>query len=118
MKVKKMNDDTEVREIENERAAAVRQMMDQWKDGNLTDAQDTFNGMMNQRADELVAGRKAEVALQQCLIRKLKMKKLSWKWKLRMNLLPNPIQSLKKLPKKKPKKNKTQKGKKNGNKKV
>lgn len=62
MKVKKMNDDTEVREIEDERAAAVRQMMDQWKDGNLTDAQDTFNGMMNQRADELVAGRKAEVA--------------------------------------------------------
>lgn len=62
MKVKKMNDDTEVREIENERAAAVRQMMDQWKDGNLTDAQDTFNNMMNQRADDLVAGRKAEVA--------------------------------------------------------
>ena len=62
MKVKKMNDDTEVREIENERAAAVRQMMDQWKDGNLTDAQDTFNDMMNQRADDLVAGRKAEVA--------------------------------------------------------
>jgi hypothetical protein len=62
MKVKKMNDDTEVREIENERADAVRQMMDQWKDGNLTDAQDTFDTMMNQRADELVAGRKAEVA--------------------------------------------------------
>lgn len=62
MKVKKMNDDTEVREIENERADAVRQMMDQWKNGNLTDAQDTFNDMMNQRADELVAGRKAEVA--------------------------------------------------------
>lgn len=62
MKVKKMNDDTEVREIENERADAVRQMMDQWKNGNLTDAQDTFNNMMNQRADELVAGRKAEVA--------------------------------------------------------
>ena len=62
MKVKKMNDDTEVREIENERADAVRQMMDQWKDGNLTDAQDTFDNMMNQRADELVAGRKAEVA--------------------------------------------------------
>ena len=57
-----MNDDTEVREIENERADAVRQMMDQWKDGNLTDAQDTFDTMMNQRADELVAGRKAEVA--------------------------------------------------------
>lgn len=57
-----MSDDTEVREIENERADAVRQMMDQWKDGNLTDAQDTFDNMMNQRADELVAGRKAEVA--------------------------------------------------------
>lgn len=57
-----MSDDTEVREIENERADAVRQMMDQWKDGNLTDAQDTFDNMMDQRADELVAGRKAEVA--------------------------------------------------------
>lgn len=57
-----MNDDTEVREIENERADAVRQMMNQWRDGNLTDAQDTFNGMMDQRADELVANRKQEVA--------------------------------------------------------
>lgn len=57
-----MSDDTEVREIENERADAVRQMMDQWKNGSLTDAQDTFNNMMDQRADELVAGRKAEVA--------------------------------------------------------
>jgi len=57
-----MNDDTEVREVENERADAVRQMMDQWKNGNLTDAQDTFDNMMNQRADELVANRKAEVA--------------------------------------------------------
>jgi hypothetical protein len=57
-----MSDDTEVREIENERADAVRNMMDQWKDGKLTDAQDTFNNMMDQRADELVAGRKQEVA--------------------------------------------------------
>ena len=57
-----MSDDTEVREIENERADAVRKMMDQWKDGKLTDAQDTFNSMMDQRADELVAGRKKEVA--------------------------------------------------------
>ena len=57
-----MSDDTEVREIENERADAVRQMMDQWKNGSLTDAQDTFNNMMDQRADELVAGRKQEVA--------------------------------------------------------
>lgn len=62
MKVKKMNDDTDVREVENERADGVRKMMDQWRDGNLTDAQDTFNDMMNQRADELVASRKQEVA--------------------------------------------------------
>ena len=57
-----MSDNTEVREIENERADAVRAMMDQWRDGKLTDAQDTFNTMMDQRADELVAGRKQEVA--------------------------------------------------------
>lgn len=57
-----MSDDTEVREIENERADAVRTMMNQWRDGNLTDAQDTFNTMMDNRADELVAGRKQEVA--------------------------------------------------------
>jgi hypothetical protein len=57
-----MSDDTEVREIENERADAVRAMMNQWRDGKLTDAQDTFNDMMNQRADELVANRKQEVA--------------------------------------------------------
>jgi len=57
-----MNDDTDVREVENERADGVRKMMDQWRDGNLTDAQDTFNSMMDQRADELVAGRKQEVA--------------------------------------------------------
>jgi len=57
-----MNDDNEVREIENERADAVRTMMNQWSNGNLTDAQDTFNNMMNQRADELVASRKQEVA--------------------------------------------------------
>lgn len=62
MKVKKMSDDTEVREVENERADEVRKMMDQWSDGNLTDAQDTFDNMMNQRADELVASRKQEVA--------------------------------------------------------
>jgi hypothetical protein len=57
-----MSDDTEVREIENERADAVRTMMNQWRDGNLTDAQDTFDTMMDNRADELVAGRKQEVA--------------------------------------------------------
>lgn len=57
-----MSDDNEVREVENERADAVRKMMDQWSNGNLTDAQDTFNNMMDQRADELVASRKQEVA--------------------------------------------------------
>lgn len=57
-----MNDDTEVREVEDARADAVRTMMSQWRDGKLTDAQDTFDNMMNQRADELVASRKQEVA--------------------------------------------------------
>lgn len=45
-----------------EKASVVRQMMDQWKDGKLTDAQDTFNSIMNDRADATVADRKAEVA--------------------------------------------------------
>jgi hypothetical protein len=57
-----MSEETAERNVENERADAVRKMMDQWKDGKLTDAQDTFNSMMNDRADSMVADRKAEVA--------------------------------------------------------
>ena len=57
-----MSDQTTERNVENERADEVRKMMDQWKNGNLTDAQDTFNRMMNDRADSLVADRKSEVA--------------------------------------------------------
>lgn len=57
-----MSEETVEREVENARADAVRQMMDQWKDGKLSDAQDTFNNMMNDRADAMVADRKAEVA--------------------------------------------------------
>lgn len=50
------------RSVEDARQEVIRQMMDQWADGKLTDAQDTFNGIMNVKADELVAGRKAEIA--------------------------------------------------------
>ena len=57
-----MSEENVEREVENARADAVRNMMDQWKDGKLTDAQDTFNSMMNDRADAMVADRKAEVA--------------------------------------------------------
>lgn len=44
------------------RREAIRTMMQQWKDGNLTDAQDTFNNILGTRADELVDDRKAELA--------------------------------------------------------
>lgn len=47
---------------ENARQEIIRQMMDQWADGKLTDAQDTFNSIMNVRADELVGDRKAEIS--------------------------------------------------------
>ena len=42
--------------------AAIRQMMDQWADGKLTDAQSTFNDVMGGRADALVSDKKAEIA--------------------------------------------------------
>lgn len=60
MRVKKMSDD--VRQQENDAAEAVRKMMDQWQSGDLTDAQDTFNQVMGQKADALINGRKAEIA--------------------------------------------------------
>ena len=60
MRVKKMSDD--VRQQENDAAEAVRKMMDQWQNGDLTDAQDTFNTVMGQKADALISGRKAEIA--------------------------------------------------------
>jgi len=55
-----MSDD--VRQQENDSAEAVRKMMDQWQNGDLTDAQDTFNQVMGQKADALINGRKAEIA--------------------------------------------------------
>lgn len=55
-----MSDD--VRQQENDAAEAVRKMMDQWQSGDLTDAQDTFNQVMGQKADALINGRKAEIA--------------------------------------------------------
>jgi len=47
---------------EDVRQDAIRDMMDKWANGELTDAQDSFNGIMNVRADELVADKKADIA--------------------------------------------------------
>lgn len=44
------------------RKDAIRTMMQQWKDGNLSDAQDTFNSVLGQKADELVNDRKSDLA--------------------------------------------------------
>ena len=40
----------------------IRLMMQQWADGKLTDAQNTFNDIAGQKADNLVSTRKAEIA--------------------------------------------------------
>lgn len=40
---------------------AIRNMMDKWADGDLAGANDEFFGMMNKRADDMVAARKAEI---------------------------------------------------------
>ena len=52
----------DVKSEQDARQEVIRQMMDQWADGKLTDAQDTFNSIMNVRADELVNDRKAEIS--------------------------------------------------------
>ena len=52
----------DVKSQQDARQEVIRQMMDQWADGKLTDAQDTFNSIMNVRADELVNDRKAEIS--------------------------------------------------------
>lgn len=56
--------DVEQTEIspEDARQDAIRDMMDKWANGDLSDAQNAFNGIMNVRADNLVADRKAEIA--------------------------------------------------------
>ena len=43
---------------------AIRNMMDKWADGDLTGANDEFFTMMNKRADDMLAVRKAEVVPQ------------------------------------------------------
>ena len=43
-------------------ADAIRNMMDKMADGDVTGAQDSFNSIMNGRADALVSDRKAEIA--------------------------------------------------------
>lgn len=57
-------EDVEQTEIspEDSRQDAIRDMMDKWANGELTDAQDSFNGIMNVRADTLVADKKADIA--------------------------------------------------------
>ena len=35
--------------------------MDQWADGDLTSANDTFNNLIGRKADDMVALRKAEI---------------------------------------------------------
>lgn len=47
---------------EDARQDAIRDMMDKWANGELTDAQDSFNSIMNVRADTLVADKKSEIA--------------------------------------------------------
>ena len=39
----------------------IRKMMDQWADGDLTSANDTFNNLIGRKADDMVALRKAEI---------------------------------------------------------
>ena len=39
----------------------IRKMMDQWADGDLTSANDTFNSLIGRKADDMVAQRKAEI---------------------------------------------------------
>jgi hypothetical protein len=40
----------------------IRTMMQQWADGKLTDAQNTFDNIAGEKADNLVTARKAEIA--------------------------------------------------------
>ena len=39
----------------------IRKMMDQWAEGDLTSANDTFNNLIGRKADDMVAQRKAEI---------------------------------------------------------
>lgn len=43
---------------------AIKNMMDKWADGDLTGANDEFFAMMNKRADDMLAVRKADVVPQ------------------------------------------------------
>ena len=51
---------------------AIRNMMDKWADGDLTGAQDEFYSIMNKRADDMLAVRKAEVVRKFLTIQKCK----------------------------------------------
>lgn len=59
--------DAEAQELEidvadnTETQEGIRKMMDQWAEGDLTSASDTFNALIGQKADDLVVQRKAEI---------------------------------------------------------
>lgn len=57
-----IENDIDVRDVENSNAEAIKAMMQQWSDGKLTDAQDTFNDILGKRADDAVAVKKADMA--------------------------------------------------------
>ena len=59
--------DAEAQELEidvadnAETQEGIRKMMDQWAEGDLTSANDTFNTLIGRKADDLVVQRKAEI---------------------------------------------------------
>mgnify|MGYP001253052164 CR=1 FL=1 len=59
--------DAEAQELEidvadnAETQEGIRKMMDQWAEGDLTSANDTFNALIGRKADDLVVQRKAEI---------------------------------------------------------
>lgn len=57
-----IENDIDVRDVENSNAEAIKAMMQQWSDGKLTDAQDTFNDILGKRADDAIAVKKADMA--------------------------------------------------------
>ena len=57
-----VENDIDVRDVENSNTEVIKAMMQQWSDGKLTDAQDTFNDILGKRADDAVAVKKADMA--------------------------------------------------------
>ena len=57
-----VENDIDVRDVENSNTEVIKAMMQQWSDGKLTDAQDTFNDILGKRADDAIAVKKADMA--------------------------------------------------------